>query len=199
MPEQEAPLRIIEHPKSTSALIFYWGIKREFAELDLHNIFFSANYKEEFNHLTHLKTIYHDPTVYVFISKKYQPRHAPDGCENWFTLINVPHDAGQDWDKLIAEARKNIIAKLSAELGVDVESLIVSETVNSPKTIEAKTLSYLGALYGSASNDKYSAFLRHPNFSSKIRNLYFCGGSVHPGGGVPLCLLSAKIIDELLA
>lgn len=199
MPEQEAPLRIIEHPKSTSALIFYWGIKREFPELDLHNIFFSANYKEEFHHLTHLKTIYHDPTIYVFISKKYQPRHAPDGCENWFTLINVPHDAGQDWNKLIAVARKNIIAKLSVALGVNVESLIVSETVNSPKTIEAKTLSYLGALYGNASNDKYSAFLRHPNFSSKIRNLYFCGGSVHPGGGVPLCLLSAKIIDELIA
>jgi phytoene dehydrogenase-like protein len=112
-------------PKSTSALIFYWGIKREFQELDLHNIFFSSNYKEEFNHLSNLKTIYHDPTVYVFISKKYQPRHAPTGCENWFTLINVPHDAGQDWDTLIAEARKNIIRKLSKELGVNVESLIV--------------------------------------------------------------------------
>jgi phytoene desaturase len=198
MPEQKAPERILEHPKSTSALIFYWGIKREFQELDLHNIFFSSNYKEEFNHLSNLKTIYHDPTVYVFISKKYQPRHAPAGCENWFTLINVPYDSGQDWDTLIAEARANIIRKLSTELGVNVESLILSETVNSPQTIEAKTQSYLGALYGNASNDKYSAFLRHPNFSSKIKNLYFCGGSVHPGGGVPLCLLSAKIIDELI-
>lgn len=198
MPKQKAPERVLEHPKSSSAIIFYWGIKREFPELDLHNIFFSGNYKEEFHHLTHLKSIYQDPTVYVFISKKYQPRHAPDGCENWFTLINVPHDAGQDWDKLIADARKNILRKLSRELGVEVEPLIVSETINSPKTIEAKTLSYLGALYGNASNDKYSAFLRHPNFTTAIKNLYFCGGSVHPGGGVPLCLLSAKIIDELV-
>lgn len=198
MPEQKAPKKIIEHPKSTSALIFYWGIKKEFAELDLHNIFFSANYAEEFRHLTQLKTIYSDPTIYVFISKKYQPKHAPEGCENWFTLINVPHDAGQNWDELIKEARKNIIAKLSRALRVDIETQIVSETINYPKTIEKKTLSYLGALYGNASNNKYSAFLRHPNFSPSIENLYFCGGSVHPGGGVPLCLLSAKIIEGIV-
>ena len=198
MPEQKAPIKIIESPKSTSAIIFYWGIKRQFSELDLHNIFFSNNYPSEFDYLTNKKLIYHDPTVYVFISKKYQAKHAPDGCENWFTLINVPHDAGQNWEALIAEARKNIIAKLNKSLGLDIEPLIVSETVNYPKTIEARTLSYLGSLYGNASNNKFSAFLRHPNFSRKINNLYFCGGSVHPGGGVPLCLLSAKIIDELI-
>jgi phytoene desaturase len=192
------PKRIIEHPKSTSALIFYWGINREFPELDLHNIFFSADYAKEFDYLTNKKSVCEDPTVYVFISKKYQPQHAPVGAENWFTLINVPHDAGQNWDAIITEARKNILRKLSKELGVDIEPLIVSESINYPKTIEAKTQSYLGALYGSSSNDKYSAFLRHPNFSNQIENLYFCGGSVHPGGGVPLCLLSAKIIDELM-
>jgi len=198
MPSQKPPQKIIEQPKSTSALIFYWGIKKEFAALDLHNIFFSGNYPAEFDFLTNKRLIYNDPTVYVFISKKYQPKHAPTGCENWFTLINVPPDTGQNWDDLIAASRKNIIAKLNRHLGVDIEPLIISETINSPKTIEAKTLSHLGALYGSASNDKYSAFLRHPNFSRKIKNLYFSGGSVHPGGGVPLCLLSAKIIDELI-
>ena len=198
MPEQKAPVKVIQSPKSTSAVIFYWGIKGKFPELDLHNIFFSDNYPVEFDYLTNKKLIYKDPTVYVFISTKYQPKHSPDGCENWFTLINVPHDAGQDWDVLVAEARKNVIAKLSKNLGIDIEPLISSETINTPKTIEAKTHSYLGSLYGNASNDKYSAFLRHPNFSSEVRNLYFCGGSVHPGGGVPLCLLSAKIIDGLI-
>lgn len=198
MPQQKAPARIMEQPKSTSAVIFYWGIKKEFAELDMHNIFFSGDYPAEFDYLTNKKLIYKDPTVYVFISKKLQPRHAPAGCENWFTLINVPHNAGQNWDELVADARKNIIAKLSKQLGVDVEPLIVSETINTPVTIEERTLSHLGALYGSSSNNKYAAFLRHPNFSGTIKNLYFSGGSVHPGGGVPLCLLSAKIIDELV-
>lgn len=198
LPDAKQPEKILNHPKSTSALIFYWGINRSFPELDLHNIFFSGDYEKEFDYITNKKSICDDPTVYVFISKKYQDRHAPAGCENWFTLINVPHDAGQNWEQLIAEARANILKKLSKALGTDIAPLIISEHINYPKTIEAQTLSYLGALYGSSSNDKYSAFLRHPNFSREIKNLYFCGGSVHPGGGVPLCLLSAKIIDELL-
>ncbi|WP_317128166.1 hypothetical protein [Maribacter caenipelagi] len=67
-----------------------------------------------------------------------------------------------------------------------------------PVSIEKNTSSYRGALYGAASNNKFAAFLRHPNFSNTIKNLYFCGGSVHPGGGIPLCLLSAKIIGDLV-
>ncbi|MEZ5024097.1 MAG: hypothetical protein R2728_12720 [Chitinophagales bacterium] len=55
-----------------------------------------------------------------------------------------------------------------------------------------------GALYGNASNNKMAAFWRHANYSSKIENLYFGERSVHPGGGIPLCMLSAKIIDELI-
>jgi phytoene dehydrogenase-like protein len=54
-------------------------------------------------------------------------------------------------------------------------------------------------LYGNSSNTQMAAFLRHPNFSAKIKNLYCCGGSVHPGGGIPLCLLSAKIVADVLA
>ena len=72
------------------------------------------------------------------------------------------------------------------------------EKVYSPKTLEKNTQSYLGSLYGSSSNNKTSAFLRHPNFSKHIENLYFCGGSVHPGGGIPICLLSGKIVSELI-
>ena len=81
---------------------------------------------------------------------------------------------------------------------MDLSSLIQEEEVLTPPQIEQKTSSYLGSLYGSSSNDKIAAFLRHPNFSSKIKNLYFCGGSVHPGGGIPLCLLSAKIATDLI-
>jgi phytoene dehydrogenase-like protein len=76
--------------------------------------------------------------------------------------------------------------------------MIEVEEVLQPITIESITGSHLGALYGTSSNNKMAAFLRHPNFSSKIKNLYFCGGSAHPGGGIPLCLQSAKIVEELI-
>ena len=113
-------------------------------------------------------------------------------------MINVPHNKNQNWDKIIATTRRNIIKKLSRMLETDIEKLIVCENILDPRGIEQKTSSYLGALYGASSNSKFSAFGRHANFSKRIKNLYFCGGSVHPGGGIPLCLLSAKITSDLI-
>lgn len=190
------PQKILQQERSSSALIFYWGIKKQFATLDLHNIFFSADYKAEFDHIWKEQDIYHDPTVYLNISSKMKTDDAPEGHENWFTMINVPGNTGQDWDKLVDDARKNIIAKLSRLLGEDISRLITTESILDPRSIESKTSSYQGSLYGTSSNNRFAAFLRHANKSSKIKGLYFCGGSVHPGGGIPLCLLSAKIVSE---
>ena len=190
------PQRILRQERSSSALIFYWGIKKQFPNLNLHNIFFSAAYKAEFDAIWKQKTICADPTVYVNISLKLKPDDAPDGCENWFVMINTPSNEGQDWDALIAEVKKNIVTKLSSLLGQDIGSLIICEQVLDPRSIESKTSSYQGSLYGNSSNSQFAAFLRHANKSSKIKNLYFCGGSVHPGGGIPLALLSAKIVSD---
>ncbi len=197
LPNEKHPKHTLRQEKSTSALIFYWGIEQAFPELDLHNIFFSKDYKNEFKHLANGK-VYNDPTVYVNISSKYTPEHAPEGCENWFTMINVPYNSGQDWDAIIDQARRSIVVKLSNMLKADIGGMIACEEILDPRSIESKTASHLGALYGTSSNDRMAAFMRHPNFSKRIKNLYFCGGSVHPGGGIPLALLSAKIVDEIM-
>ena len=197
LPNAKRPARILRQQKSTSALIFYWGIKRRFPELGLHNIFFSDHYREEFAAME-AGTLHEDPTVYVNISQKCEEGDAPAGGENWFTMINAPYNAGQDWDHLIELSRQRIIEKLSRILKTDIKSLIECEEILDPRTIESKTLSHLGALYGTSSNNRMAAFLRHANFSRKIQGLYFCGGSVHPGGGIPLSLLSAKIVDDLM-
>jgi phytoene desaturase len=198
MPQIKHPEKLLNQPKSSSGLIFYWGIKREFKELGLHNIFFSDDYKTEFDYIFQKKKVYHDPTIYLNITSKYKKDDAPKGCENWFILLNVPANEGQDWDKIIAETRQNIIEKFSKNLGVNVGEWIASESILDPRSIELKTSSAQGALYGNSSNNRFAAFLRHPNFSSKIKNLYFVGGSVHPGGGIPLALSSAKIVEKLI-
>lgn len=198
LPDQKQPKLLLSQPKSSSALIFYWGIRKHFPELDLHNIFFTENYRAEFDHIFDKGTIYQDPTVYVNITSAYKADDAPPGCMNWFTMINTPNNQGQDWDTLIAEARRNIINKINRILNTDLESLIEVEDILDARTIESKTSSALGALYGNSSNNRYAAFLRHANHSPYLKNLYFCGGSVHPGGGIPLSLLSAKIACETI-
>ena len=190
------PKKLLQQERSSSALVFYWGINKQFPNLDLHNIFFSDDYAAEFNHIWQQKDIYGDPTVYLNISSKYKPDDAPAGGENWFLMINAPSNSGQDWDELVAAARQNILDKLSRVLGEDIRQLIISETILDPRGIESKTSAYQGAIYGASSNSRFAAFMRHANKSSRIKNLYFCGGTVHPGGGIPLCLLSAKIVGD---
>jgi phytoene desaturase len=198
LPREKAPERTLKQERSSSALIFYWGINREFPELDLHNIFFASDYKKEFDVLFEGKTVADDVTVYVHISSKDEQADAPAGCENWFVMVNVPGNKGQDWDALIPQIRDRVISKLNRLLKCDISAHIEAEHVLDPRGIESRTSSYQGSLYGAASNNRFAAFLRHPNFSSRIKNLYFCGGSVHPGGGIPLCLMSGKIATDII-
>lgn len=199
LPKQDWPHKTLAQEQSSSALIFYWGIDRLFPKLDLHNILFTDDYEFEFRQIFQSKTIINDPTIYINISSKSNPSDAPMGCENWFVMINTPGDYDQDWNQLISSARNNIINKIDKVLGCDLRSMIKTENILDPRMIQAKTQSHRGALYGTASNNKFSAFLRHSNFSRKIKNLYFCGGSVHPGGGIPLCLQSARIVSDLIS
>lgn len=198
IPSAKKLKEVDKQERSSSALIFYWGIDKEFPELDVHNIMFTEDYKTEFDHIFESKTICEDPTIYINITSKKIAGDAPKGKENWFVMINVPSVYGQDWNSMIAIARKNILSKISRILGEDIEKLIQFEEQLTPQLIQDKTCSFKGSLYGTSSNNRFAAFFRHKNFSSQYKNLYFCGGSVHPGGGIPLALLSAKIIDKLI-
>jgi phytoene dehydrogenase-like protein len=190
---------VLRQERSSSALIFYWGVKREFDQLGLHNIFFSENYEKEFRNIFEEGKVCNDPTVYINITSKMEAGMAPAGSENWFVMVNVPANKGQDWERLKKEVREMVVRKLSRILETDLSTFIETEETLDPLTIESKTMSYMGSLYGTSSNSKMAAFLRHPNFSKGYDGLYFVGGSVHPGGGIPLCLRSAAIMSNMVS
>lgn len=185
-------------PPSSSALVFYWGIDRSFDELGLHNVFFSSDYQKEFSEIHRRGKVPQDATIYVNITSKITPTDAPKGQENWFVLVNAPPHDGRDWEQELAEKRTQIRTQLSAILHCDIEKHIVVEDWWTPKHIEEETGSYRGSLYGISANTRMAAFLRHPNASKRYPGLYLCGGSVHPGGGMPLAALSGMIAANLL-
>ena len=197
LPSKFTPKKLLQQEKSSSAYVFYWGINKEFASLGLHNILFSDDYKKEFECIFTGNEPSIDPTIYINISSKNCKTDAPLNAENWFVMINVPHNTRNEIQYGM-QLKKNVISKINRMLNTDIEQHIVAEQVLDPIGIEQQTSSFGGSLYGNASNNRFSAFLRHSNFSSTIKNLYFVGGSVHPGGGIPLCLLSAKIASEII-
>lgn len=199
MPDQVEPKMVLDHPKSHSVMVFHWGVKKSFPQLALHNMFLSSDMSDEY------KTIYKNAdigdhfTYYVYISKKVNDEDAPVGCENWYVLVNAPNLQGQDWDSMQRKVRRKLLEKMNRSLGEDIEQYIQFERIRDPRDHARQTNIAFGAIYGNSFDQTFSAFLRHSNFSKRIKNLYFCGGTVHPGSGVPLTLLSAKIVANLIA
>lgn len=197
LPDYKAPKKYLTNEISTSALIFLWALKLETPSLELHNIIFAEDYEKEFATIFDKKNYYLDPTIYINISSKIVKNDAPEGSENWFVMINAPHLSKPYLESNTPLLRKIIIEKINKRLAIDVEKNLLHEKIITPTDIASTSNAYLGSLYGASSNTMLSGFWRHPNFS-KLKNLYFCGGTVHPGGGIPLCLRSAKITAELI-
>ena len=198
MPEQKGPSMVLNHPKSHSVMVYLWGMKKTFPKLALHNMILANNMEDEYNTLFHNSDIGDDFTTYIYVSSKCNPADAPEGCENWYVLINAPHINGQNWEAMQEKVKQKLLKRLHHVLGEDVSEHIAFERVQDPRHLEKQTNSAFGAIYGNSFNSKFSVFLRHPNFAGKIKNLYFCGGTVHPGSGVPLSILSAKIVADII-
>lgn len=183
---------------SLSGATFLWGVKGKHKNLAHHNIFFSKNYKNEFECLFNSKTIPDDPTVYVAITSKSDVLHAPTDSENWFVLCNTPYlHNNWNWQESYMNLRKTVLNKLKRS-GFDIESNIEFEHIFSPEDISKLYNSNKGSIYGISSNSRWSAFHRPANRNRDIDGLYFVGGSAHPGGGIPLVMLSAKITTDLI-
>ena len=197
MPSVKRPIKILAQEMSSSAVVFYWGINRSFKELGVHNVFFSSDYQAEFNAIFKQKVLFSDPTVYIHISAKVEPGDAPLGCENWFVMVNAPINQGQDWGVMVKELKENVLMKLSKQLKTDVSSYIQTEYINDPIKLQQTYNGKAGSIYGNSSNSSMAAFYRHPNHAPSVKGMYFAGVTVHPGGGIPLALNGAKIVERM--
>lgn len=186
---------------STSAIVFYWGLKIKSENLKLHNILFSEDYQNEFAEIFEQGKIPFDPTIYINITSKINSSHAPKNCENWFVMINTPASFEIDNFVNIEKVKKIILIKIRDKIGYDISKLILFERILTPKSLNENTGSFLGSLYGDNQNSLGSIIKRKNNRDLDMKNLFYVGGTVHPGGGMPLALRSGinvakKIINE---
>ncbi len=194
LPKEPKPKRILSQPKSSSILGFYWSVKGDNKNLGVHNMLFAKDERAEYKAVFEQGTICDDPSVYISVTSKHVAGDAPKGCENWFVIVIAPNDQGQGWDELVSKTKKNVLAKVNRML--HISPVIEHEFILTPPMIGENYASAFGAVFGNSSNSKFAAFLRHSN-KSKIKDLYFVGGTVHPGAGIPMCLNSAKIMAKM--
>ena len=190
--------RLMDAESSCSGFALLVGVRGKSENLAHHNIFFSEDYPREFAEIFNQHIPQSNPTIYVSITSKSDPDHAPEGCENWFILVNAPAlDGTIDWEERKGAYAQLILKQLSAH-GIDIRDRIEAMRIITPRDIERQTAARLGALYGSSSNSMFAAFRRPHNRSADVPGLYFAGGTVHPGGGVPMAALSGKVASDLL-
>lgn len=188
---------LVKQEPSCSGFVLLLGVKGQHERLAHHNILFSRDYPLEFQQIFKDRVPPDDPTVYISITSKTDPSHAPDGHENWFVLVNAPAlTDGFDWAAQAPRYRDLVLARM-AEAGFDVRGNIVSERVLTPVDLQTMTGAFRGALYGASANSKWTAFKRPHNRCPDVAGLYFAGGTTHPGGGVPMVTLSGKVAAEL--
>ncbi len=183
---------------SCSGFVLLLGIEGVHPQLAHHNIFFTQDYRAEFDDIFGRGIPPDAPTVYVAITSKSDPSHAPPGHENWFVLVNAPALGPRfDWAQQ-SDAYRGRVLDMLAGFGLDVRDLIRSQVILTPQEIQRLTGAWRGALYGISSNQALNAFRRPHNRCADVRGLYFAGGTTHPGGGVPMVTLSGKVTAELV-
>jgi phytoene desaturase len=184
---------------SSSGFVILAGARRRYESLAHHNIFFSDDYEAEFRALFDDLRPAAVPTIYVCATSRTDPSQAPAGHENLFVLVNAPATSERtNWQKESAAYHDLIVRKLE-DFGLeDLSGAIHYEHIITPEDFRAQYNAYRGAIYGVSSNKWTSAFRRAPNKARDIECLYFAGGATHPGGGIPLVLLSGKMAAELL-
>jgi len=137
-----------------------------------------------------------EPTVYVAITSKRDPDHAPQGHENWFVLVNAPATD----ESLASEyaAYSEIVYDTLSRFGLEIRDKVRYEKIMTAADIAHLTGAWRGALYGISSNQALNAFRRPHNRSKEVDGLYFVGGTTHPGGGVPMVMLSGKLVADMV-
>jgi len=188
---------------SCSGFVMLLGMDKEFKELSHHNILFSDDYEKEFIEIFEKKIPANDMTIYISISKKGEDKDAPPCCENWFILVNSPflndNFKWNDESKLVYKNKiLDRIESFTFLFDASIRNHIKFCEIFTPEDFLKRYNSEFGSLNGLSSNSLYTLIKRPRNKSKKFENLYFVGGNTHPGGGVPLCFLSGKIVSGLV-
>ncbi len=200
LPASDEGKKLAEKKYTCSTIMFYWGVDKVYHQLGHHNVFLAGDYKASFDRIFTDHTLPAEPSFYVHAPARTDASAAPAGQDTLYVLVPVGHidDAGhQDWDGLVARARSTVFERLSQEIDVhDLDQAIKFEKVLTPRDWQSIYNLEKGAAFGLSHNFAQVGYLRPQNRHRQYKNLFFAGASTHPGTGLPIVLLSARLTTE---
>jgi diapolycopene oxygenase len=185
---------------SCSGIILHLGLDRVYPQLAHHNFFYSADLHEHFHRVFRDKKLPDDPTIYLVAPTRSDPSQAPPGCDNIKILPHIPsiNDRNPYTREDYIALKELCLDKLERMGLTDLRKHIVVEDFWTPFDIEARYASNKGSIYGVVCDRKRNFAFKAPKQSSEFRNLFFVGGSVNPGAGMPMVTLSGQHVSRMI-
>ena len=200
LPEKRKSARLDSLKYSCSAICFHWGLDKIYPQLDHHNVFLSDDFRDSLDRIFKDKTVSDNPSFYVHAPVRSDPAAAPENHDTLSVAVAVGHidkHYKQEWDKIREISRKAVISRLKKQGLDDIEDHIKFEVCYLPESWENACNISRGSVFGSlAHNILQMGYFRPHNRHDKYKNIYFAGGSTHPGNGIPNVLISAKLVSE---
>lgn len=200
LPKRFKTWRIRKMKYSCSALAFHWGVDKQYPQLGQHSVFLSDDYKQGLRKIFRDKSMNDRPSFYVHAPARTDVTASPAGCDSLSVVVGVGHvDDGkvQNWNEITDKARKYVLGRLADAGMEDLDKHIRVEFTATPVMWEEAYNISKGAVFGSLGhNIMQMGYFRPHNRDNRYRNLYFTGGSTHPGNGIPMVLLSSRLVTE---
>jgi len=200
LPDVDRAQRLERKKYTCSAIMFYWGVNKFYPQFDVHNLFVAGDYRKSMDRVFRDRSLPDEPNFYIHAPTRIDPSAAPEGEDTLMVLVpcgRLDDKCDQDWGAMRSQARQAVFQRLG-EMGItDLEAHIKFEESYTPISwINMYNLAK-GAAFGSINhNFMQVGYLRPQNKHPQYGNLYFVGGSTHPGNGLPLALMSAKLTSE---
>jgi phytoene desaturase len=200
LPDKGKSRKIDKMNYSASAICIHMGIDKQYPQLGHHSVFLSDDFRAGLDKIFKEKSVSRTPSFYLHAPAKTDPSAAPPGHDSLSFVIGAGHvdkKYNQDWDLLKKQSRDAVIERLKQFGMADIEDHIKFELAYTPQSWESACNITRGSVFGSlAHNMMQMGYFRPHNRHGKYKNLYFVGGSTHPGNGIPNVLLSAKLVSE---
>lgn len=200
LPDKRKSQRLDKMKYSCSAICFHWGVDKVYPQLDHHNVFLSDGFREGLDKIFKEKTVSDHPSFYIHAPARTDQSAAPVNQDTLSFIVGSGHNdrnINQDWDSIRTKTRAAIIRRLKQAGLDDIEEHIKFEICYTPDKWEHACNISRGSVFGSlAHNLMQMGYFRPHNRHSRYRNLFFVGGSTHPGNGIPNILISAKLTSE---
>jgi phytoene desaturase len=200
LPDRRKSEKLDRMKYSCSAICFHWGLDKVYPQLGHHSVFLSDGFREGLDKIFLEKSVSDHPSFYIHAPVRTDPSAAPENQDTLSFIVGSGHidkRMKQDWDAISRKTRNALIQRLK-QLGLaDIEDHIKFEICFTPENWESACNISRGSVFGSlAHNLMQMGYFRPHNRHSRYRNLYFVGGSTHPGNGIPNILISAKLTSE---